>query len=189
MDFFEFSAFQVINDSSQKRMKLIAISGHNDMDVRLKAVRANVSSFVPKPLDVHRLATQIHKSLALKKRKIYSVLIIDDSITDFKLYQHILESQGIRVRFLEDPLHMLKEIEQYKPDLTLIDYHMPKANGLDILKVIRQVYSRKDLPILFMTGSKDPEILSAMRQETHLEPIDKSLSHDDFLARVFGVLE
>ena len=109
MDFFDLKALQKFHKiTDEKTMKIIAISGSSDMDVRLKAVRAHVSSFVQKPLDVESLSTQINKSLALKKQRIYSVLIIDNSVFDLKLYQHLLEPQGVRIRFAENPLDTLK---------------------------------------------------------------------------------
>lgn len=187
MDIFDFSAFQSVPEN--KNIKLIAMSSNHDMDSRLKAVRAHVSCFITKPVNIEKLATQINESLSLKKRRIHSILIIDDSAFDLKLYQHLLEPQGIRLRFVQDPLNTLTELEHHKPDLVLSDYNMPQANGLDILRVIRQVYSQSELPVLFVTGTDDPEILFEIIKETNLKPIHKPLSHDDFLARIYDVLE
>ena len=190
MDFFDFKILKKLQDNPyQKNMKIIAISGHSDMSVRLKAVRAQVYSFFSKPLDIEGLANQLNGSLALKKQRIYGVLIIDDSVADSRLYQRILEPAGVRVRFVNEPLNTLTELEYHKPDVVIIDYHMPKVNGLDILKVIRQIYTASELPVLFITGSQKPQILSRIRKETNLEPISKTLGHEDFVERVFSVIQ
>ena len=66
---------------------------------------------------------------------------------------------------------------------------MPEANGLDILKVIRQLYEQSELPVLFVTGSKDPKVLSKILIESSMKPIQKPFNHDDFITRVFDALK
>jgi len=44
--------------------------------------------------------------------------------------------------------------KKYKPDLIIIDYFMPKLNGCEICKIIKNDYEIKYIPIIFITGEK-----------------------------------
>lgn len=171
MDAFDSKNFQCFFED--EKTKLIGLSSHQDMDTRLQAVRAKVSCFLTKPVNVERLARKINDTLALKMQKVHSVLVIDDSILNIKLYQHILEPQGIRVRFVKNPMDTLNELEHHLPYLVLIDYNLATVNSVDMLKVIRQVYSALELPVVFVEVENDPEFLSEVRNQKALETIHK----------------
>lgn len=186
MDYFDLADFSVKHNT--KFLKVFALSSKNDMDARLKAVKANVVSFILKPLDADELTRNISASFGLEKKKIYDVLIVDDDPLTLKLCQKFLEPENIRLRFVESSMDTLEELDSHKPDLILLDYYMPYANGLDINRVIRQLYSVSEIPILFMTGSKDPKILSDIRRESYLEPILKPVSQGGLVERVFSAI-
>ncbi len=186
MDYFDFADFPKGYDI--KDLKIFALSSKNDMDTRLKAVKADVRAFIPKPLDADELTKNVADSFGVEKKKIHDVLVVDDDPLTLKLCQRFLEPENIRLRFVESPIDTLEELENHKPDLILLDYYMPYANGLDINRVIRQLYSTSEIPIVFMTGSKDPKILSDIRKESCLEPILKPLSQERLIKRVFSAI-
>ena len=190
MDYFDFSDLPSLqNGANSKGAKIFVLSSENDMKARLKAVKAHVSDFIPKPLDADELTKKITASFGLEKRTVHDVLIVDDDPLTLKLCQKLLEPENVRVRFVETPIDTLEELKRHKPDLILLDYYMPYANGLDINRVIRQIYSISEIPVLFMTGSKDQKILSDIRKETHLDPILKPITQGDFLGQVFAAME
>lgn len=190
MDYFDFSNLPSLqNGGNLKNAKIFVLSSKSDMETRLKAVKAHVSDFTSKPLDADELTKKIAASFGLEKQVTHDVLIVDDDPLTLKLCQKLLEPENIRVRFVETPIDTLKELEIHKPDLILLDYYMPYANGLDINRVIRQIYSTSEIPILFMTGSKDQKILSDIRKETRLDPILKPVTQGDFVSQVFTAIK
>ncbi|PCJ96227.1 MAG: hypothetical protein COA45_11400 [Zetaproteobacteria bacterium] len=186
MDCFDFADLPVRRDTNMP--KIFALSNRSDMDTRLKAAQANVSDFVLKPIDADQLTEKIVDSFGVRNKVVYDVLIVDDDPFTLRLLQKLLETENIRVRFIENPVKVLEELEHHKPDLILLDYYMPYANGLDINRVIRQIYSISEIPILFMTGSKDPKILSDIRKESHFEPILKPVSPGGLVERVLDII-
>jgi len=189
IDHFDFNALRDIHlKFKDSDIKVIAFSNYSDMDCRLKAVRANVDVFMLKPPHLDVLTDEVKKTSPRVRQKIHDVLIIDDSVSDLKLYQHLLEKHHVRVRFITNPKDTLTELETHKPDLILVDYMMPEATGLDIVRVIRQLYAAHDLPIQFLTGTKDEGILTQIQRETGNPAIQKSLGHDHFLHNVMGTL-
>ena len=48
--------------------------------------------------------------------------------------------------------------EQFQPDLVIVDYHMPKMNGVEVVEYIR-VKRNSKIPVLIMSGSTDITII------------------------------
>jgi len=85
------------------------------------------------------------------------VTIFDDNISLRKsLYQLIDGSDGFKcVGAFEDCLDLLKNIEETKPDVVLMDIQMPGINGIEAVKILKEKYP--DLKILMQTIFEDNE--------------------------------
>ncbi|HEX9082919.1 MAG TPA: diguanylate cyclase, partial [Holophagaceae bacterium] len=85
----------------------------------------------------------------------YRVLVVDD---DPHLARHLaltLQSAGMIARDLADPLTLLEVLMDWRPDLLLLDMHMPSCTGLEVAAVVRQMESLTGLPIVFLSGEQD----------------------------------
>ena len=66
------------------------------------------------------------------------LLIVDDERMILELASMVLSSKGFNVYVADNASDSYELIEQEQPALVLLDYMMPKVNGLDALKEIRQ---------------------------------------------------
>ncbi len=87
------------------------------------------------------------------------ILIVDDNRANVMLVERLLEWAGYTsFRSTTDPETTLDLYESYKPDLIILDLHMPKLDGY---QVMRRLASRSDpasyLPILVLTADATPE--------------------------------
>lgn len=84
------------------------------------------------------------------------ILIIDDSILAIKALEHILKDiyEVISARGGEEGIAIAKE---QKPDLILLDIEMPKMNGFEVLKILKECHETAATPIIFLTGFMDAE--------------------------------
>ena len=89
----------------------------------------------------------------------------------------VLEKAGMRVRALADALTLLEALAEFRPDLVLMDLHMPGANGLELTQIIRQQEDFLTTPVVFLSGEVDPN-----RQMDALR-----VGGDDFLAKPVAV--
>ncbi|MCE1254410.1 MAG: response regulator [Anaerolineae bacterium] len=107
------------------------------------------------------------------------ILVIDDDREIATLIQITLEARGYRVKTAYDALHGMGMICTESPALILLDQKLPKKQGLELLKDIRAMPELGGIPIIMMTGSGQPEVVSqAIRQRITdfiIKPFDLDL--------------
>jgi diguanylate cyclase (GGDEF)-like protein len=85
----------------------------------------------------------------------YRVLVVEDSRVAVALIQRTLTGHGIDSHAIRDPGALLDELESYHPDLILMDMHMPRFNGVEATRVLRQMSAYTALPIVYLSGESD----------------------------------
>ncbi|MDY3367762.1 MAG: response regulator [Zhenhengia yiwuensis] len=105
-----------------------------------------------------------------------TIAIIEDEKPISDIIKYNLEKEGYKVCTAYDGEEGLKLIEAVDPDLILLDIMMPKLDGLEVCKRVRQV---KETPIILLTAKA--------------EEIDKvvglELGADDYMTKPFGMRE
>lgn len=82
-----------------------------------------------------------------------SILLIEDDVFIRDLYIRVLKKEaGFDIRVAEDGESGLKEVEDRHPDLILLDVMLPKINGIDVLKELKQNTDTKDIPVFLLTN-------------------------------------
>jgi len=84
------------------------------------------------------------------------ILIVDDSPTQAKLLELILDEQGYRVFVAHNGREAVDLISVNKPDLVISDIIMPGMNGFELCRLIRQTEETKSIPIILLTNLNDP---------------------------------
>jgi len=120
------------------------------------AVRANPSNVV---LDAQvnafaiRLAEMEKQQTAQEsKSKNRKILVVDDSPTVRKLISSKLEKCGHEVICAIDGLDALEKLNGLAPDLILLDITMPRMDGYQVCKLIRNNADMKDVPVVMISG-------------------------------------
>lgn len=91
------------------------------------------------------------------------VLIAEDEEVLSKILKDRFEEDGWQVTVAGDGEAAIKEINEHKFDLVLLDLIMPKKDGFEVLKEIRSEPERKDLPILVLSNlGADEDIKQAL---------------------------
>lgn len=87
----------------------------------------------------------------------YRVLIVEDDRSQALFAQSVLNGASIQARVEISASAVSQSIQEYQPDLILMDLHMPELDGIRLTALIRQQPGRNLLPIVFLTGDPDPE--------------------------------
>lgn len=80
------------------------------------------------------------------------ILLVDDDLTIAEMYSERLEVEGYELVISHDGESGLAAAKAEKPDLILLDIMMPKMNGLDVAKALKDEPAVKNVPIVFLTA-------------------------------------
>jgi signal transduction histidine kinase len=86
---------------------------------------------------------------SLKK---FSILIADDNQNNLKILSAMLEDLGYRVRVAKSGEQTLQSVETLKPDIILLDIHMPGMDGYEVCKKLKSTEKYSDIPVIFISA-------------------------------------
>ncbi len=166
-------AIKEIKQASEIEMPIIFISANDDFDSRLQAVSAGGSAYFTQPVDVSTMVDKLDTLTSPGISEIYRILIIDDEPELAEYHALILKTAGMTTSIITVPEKIMEQVIEFRPDLVLMDVYMPRCNGMELAKVIRQKETFVSIPIVFLSSETDiDKQLKAM-----------SLGGDDFLTK------
>jgi DNA-binding response OmpR family regulator len=104
------------------------------------------------------------------------ILLVDDEPSIQKMLTHALEREGFQVHAVGDGEAALEAVESYEPHLIVLDIMLPKLDGTEVMRRVRQ---GSDVPVIMLTA-KDDEIDRVVGLE---------LGADDYVTKPFAVRE
>ena len=101
------------------------------------------------------------------------IALVDDDRNILTSVSIALENEGYRIQTYTDGASALDGLKQTPPDLAILDIKMPRMDGMELLRRLRQ---KSDMPVIFLT-SKDEEID---------ELFGLKMGADDFIRKPFS---
>jgi DNA-binding response OmpR family regulator len=89
----------------------------------------------------------------------YKLLIVDDEEDIANALKSRFLREGYKVVLAFDGEEALEKVKSENPDIILLDLILPKLNGFDVLKEIRQNYNDKWRPVIILSVKGDLESL------------------------------
>ncbi len=83
------------------------------------------------------------------------VLVVDDISTNVMLVSAIIKKLSTTVETAESGEEALEKIESFKPQIVLLDLMMPDINGWDLIKAIREKYTKEQMAIIVTSAITD----------------------------------
>ena len=96
----------------------------------------------------------------------YKILVVDDEKDVLETLAGRLSREGYGVVTALDGDEALLKIKSDNPDIILLDLNLPKKNGFEVLKEVREQYKDKWRPIIIISGRTE---LETVRQCYNLE--------------------
>ncbi|MED5547036.1 MAG: response regulator [Pseudomonadota bacterium] len=107
---------------------------------------------------------------------ISDILVVDDMEANQAVIRRRLEPYGYRIRCVESGAAALKAIAERLPDIVLLDFMMPHMNGIEVLRILRQDQTTRELPVIMVTARAESEAtieaLEAGADDYVTKPID-----------------
>jgi len=149
---------------------------HTELDsfvTRLGAVRVGVKAYMVKPVDMADLVDELDRVTQRREDEPYRVLVVDDDESLASHTELVLQGAGMETRITTDAMNIFEVLDDFSPELILLDLYMPGCDGQEIAAVIRQREEYAGIPIVFLSGEADKsKQLSAME-----------MGGDDFLTK------
>ena len=101
----------------------------------------------------------------------FQILLVEDSDADVYLFHKALENAGVDVQWtiIDDGAEAIafarreaKYADSPRPDLVLLDLNLPKNNGTEVLRAIRETPYLDRVPVIIMSSSASPHDPSSL---------------------------
>ncbi|MDR5898495.1 diguanylate cyclase [Halomonas vilamensis] len=177
-------ALAQIQKVTGQHLPAIVLSGFDNFEARLSAVRAGCQSYFTKPAKPLALATALDDITNDDPFEPYRILIVDDEPEVAQYHSLILENAGMRVYQLSEPANVLAALQEFRPDLVLLDVYMPECTGLELSTLIRQLPEYLSLPIVYLSSETDRQKQFSAMQVGVEGFITKPVIPDELVAAV-----
>ena len=119
------------------------------------------------PIEEDNALSEVEKYLAEQKELAKQeagkpkVLVVDDSATVRESIRRLLE-EDYEVALAQSGVAAIRTITLNRPDLILLDYEMPVCDGKQTLEMLRFDNAFANIPVIFLTGRDDPELVRTL---------------------------
>ncbi|HEX2207241.1 MAG TPA: response regulator, partial [Longimicrobium sp.] len=156
---------------------------------RVEVARLGGRGFLRKPLAPARAIDAVQPLLRPEPRGQAAVLAVDDDPAVLEAVRFVLEPHGIRVDTLNQPERFWEALESSAPDVVLLDVDMPRVNGLELCRVLRNDPRWKSVPVVFLTSRTDPTTVQEVFAAGADDFVGKPFVGPELGARILNRLE
>ncbi|MDI1299922.1 diguanylate cyclase [Methylotenera sp.] len=142
----------------------------------VKLMRAGVDATIPIKNHSTMVLSRILDLVKTAPQEKSHVLVVEDSRVALASIERTLAQYDIDTFSINSPDKLFDALEIYRPDLILMDMHMPKFNGVEATRVLRQTEPYATIPIVYLSADSEVSMqVEALR-----------LGGDQFLMKPFN---
>lgn len=142
--------FDANPQARQRRWPVIVIADKT----HIRTTGADVWLVQPGAAEVIR---EIEQAVARDDREPGRILLVDDDLVQLMWCEGILRSSALVTATASSAAEALERLEEFRPDLVLVDLHMPGVDGMELTQRIRERSDAILTPVVFLTGETDPQ--------------------------------
>jgi CheY-like chemotaxis protein len=129
----------------------------------------------------------------LKMIKSLNILLIEDDTIEVMKFNRVVKTLNLNHKIIEanngeEALEILR-IKEIIPDIILLDLNMPKLNGLEFLRILKNDESLKFIPSIVLTTSSNHKDLLECYKIGIAGYLLKPLKYDDYMERIKKLLD
>ncbi|MBF0429979.1 MAG: response regulator [Fibrobacteria bacterium] len=148
-------------------------SSDRSMENRIEAVRYGIDLFIEKPFSFNKVVEDLKIALDNEDKKKFQIILVDGDRSLGGLLKEMLKGIPADIQHLYNGNNLMEELENFVPDLVLLDLHLPGFSGMVLLESIKTDYRYKDIPLIVITFENNPDVI----ETTYLK------GADDFLVK------
>jgi DNA-binding response OmpR family regulator len=144
--------------SEDRRIALLVLTRNADPNERMFALRAGADDVIRHADGVEALATRVAEALQPGQARPFRVLIVDDDRSQILFCEAVLRSQNVQTRACMDPDLAIEAVQEFQPEVVLLDLYMPGIDGIEIASRIRALPGSELLSIVFLSGDHEQDV-------------------------------
>ena len=115
-------------------------------------------------------------------------MVVDDSITVRKVTTRLLKRHNIEAVTAKDGVDAVAQLQDITPDVMLVDIEMPRMDGYELPRHVRNTETLKDVPIIMITSrSGDKHRQRAMELGVNIY-LGKPYQEAELLDNIYSLL-
>jgi PleD family two-component response regulator len=112
------------------------------------------------------------------------ILVVEDTLTQAMMIQHVLEKQEIEVTIARSGQKSLVALQTLTPDLILCDVNMPEMSGYELCKKVKADESKREIPFVLLSTLVESADLIRVIESGADNFIYKTFEGDYFIDRL-----
>lgn len=122
-----------------------------------------------------------------------NILLVEDDAIEVMKFNKVVKNLELRHKIVEahdgaQALELLKDRE-VNPDIIILDLNMPKMNGIEFLKILKQDDSRKSIPTVILTTSTNHTDIKECYNIGIAGYVVKPLKHEEYMNNTKKLIE
>lgn len=134
---------------------ILVLADAISVETRIALMRAGIAAYVPLPADFSEVQARVFDLLSEPELDPFRVLIVDDDRAQTMIVEASLRRAGCKTRVVNEARLALAAMQEFDPDLAVVDLHMPEINGIELTRLIREQVAFAQMPVLFLSGEQD----------------------------------
>ena len=126
------------------------------------------------------------------KKKVLSILLIEDDRIEVMKLKRVLSKEALNHKLIEakngeEALTLLRD-KSILPDVILLDLNMPKIDGIEFLKILKDDETLKYIPTVVLTTSSNHNDVKQCYEIGIAGYVLKPLKYEDYVTKLSGLL-
>lgn len=163
---------------------VLVLAEKDDILDRVEAIRRGATGFLNRDRNPADLVDAALRLAEPGRGPTSTVLAVDDDPSVLAALRALLEPRGFQVERVDEPERFWERLEAVSPDIAVIDFDMPRINGLELCRAIRSDPAHAGLPVLILTAYREPELLRRAYAAGADDFVSKPIVEDELVARI-----
>ena len=175
--------------TSYQNLPVLVFTAEEDFANRVKVARLGGQIFLHKPVLTSSVLATVSQVLQRSDIVLAKILVVDDDPQMLDILRILLEPWGFKLALLDNPQSFWATLEQFNPDLLILDVEMPQLSGIDLCQVVRNAPAWSELPVLFLSAHRDAETMNRVFTAGADDYVSKPILGPELISRVLNRLE
>jgi diguanylate cyclase (GGDEF)-like protein len=168
---------------------VLVLTGTGAFTDRVEAARRGSRAFLPKSLLPAEVLAAVEQFLARDRLAATRVLVVDDDPAMLDAVSALLQGHDLEVSTLADPLRFWETLERVAPELLILDVDMPRVNGPELCRTVRNDPRWSGLAVIFATAHTDAATIEEVFAAGADDYVPKPIVGPELVTRVANRLE